>query len=168
MAIHPTIEVEVETGLTASMPSRLGEALDLAIVMHREGEGGGELLWRERAVWATGTGRAVERSDPLPIALYPRGCLFRAWATEALDAARRPWRLAFVSESPSVVESIAAAGLAVTVVKQKLLSRGLRVLAEESGLPPLPSVAIRLHCAPRLSRAGETLAAHLVSAAARH
>ena len=35
----------------------------------------------------------------------------------ALDAAKRPWRLAFVSHSLAAVEAIAAQGLAVTVAK---------------------------------------------------
>jgi DNA-binding transcriptional LysR family regulator len=164
MAAHRSIEVEVETGLTASMPARLGEDLDLAIVMHREGEGGGELLWREQAVWAAGLRERVEWTDPLPVALYPRGCLFRTWAMAALDAVERPWRLAFVSESPSAVEAIAAQGLAVTVVKRSIFPRGLRQLSDESKLPELPKADIRLHRAKRLSRAGEVLAEHLLSA----
>ena len=60
---------------------------------------------------------AVEQQEPLPVALYPQGCLFRKWAIEALDAARRPWRLAFVSHSLAAVEVDRGAGLAVTVVK---------------------------------------------------
>jgi DNA-binding transcriptional LysR family regulator len=166
MAVHPSIQVEVETGLTTSMPARLGEDLDLAIVMHREGEGGGELLWHEQAVWAAGAHEAVEWTDPLPVALYPRGCLLRAWAMAALDAAQRPWRLTFVSESPTAVEAIAAEGLAVTVVKQSIFPRTLRRLSDESKLPKLPKADIRLHRAKRLSEAGEMLAAHLLSVTA--
>src|SRR5215470_14037811 len=99
VAGYPLIHVEMETGLTSSMPARLGEAYDLVIAMHPEGRGEGEFLRREQAVWATGVSRQVEEQDPLPVALYPQGCLFRKWAIEALDAAGRPWRLAFVSHS---------------------------------------------------------------------
>ncbi|MGY4625119.1 LysR family transcriptional regulator [Bradyrhizobium sp. USDA 4486] len=49
---HPDVRVEIETGLTATMPARLGEAYDLVIAMHPEGYGDGELLRREQAVWA--------------------------------------------------------------------------------------------------------------------
>ena len=31
---------------------------------------------------------SVEEQDPLPVALYPQGCLFRKWAMEALDKAQ--------------------------------------------------------------------------------
>jgi len=159
MADHPAIHVEMETGLTSTMPARLGEAYDLVIAMHPEGHNEGEFLRREQAVWAVGA-EPIEASDPLPVALYPRGCLFRDWAMAALDDAKRPWRLAFVSRS-AAVEQIAAQGLAVTVVKAGTFPARLRPLSERDGMPPLPGAEIRLHCAPTLSRSASLLADHL-------
>ena len=49
---YPRINVEMETGLTAMMVPRLGKAFDLVIAMHPQGRGTGELLRRDRAVWA--------------------------------------------------------------------------------------------------------------------
>src|SRR6266480_465454 len=37
LAGYPRIHVEMETGLTSSMPARLGEAYDVVIAMHPEG-----------------------------------------------------------------------------------------------------------------------------------
>lgn len=156
---HPEIRVEIETGLTATMPARLCEAYDLVIAMHPEGHGDGELLRREQAVWAAAKSYPVQRHDTLPVALYPPGCLFRQWAADALDAARLPWRLAFVSRTLAAVEAIAAQGLAITVVKARTLPSRLRILSD--GLPPLPGADIRLHRARNLSRAGSLLADHL-------
>jgi len=161
LAGYPRIHVEMETGLTASMPARLGAAYDLVIAMHPEGRGAGEFLRREQAVWATGPSRAVEEQGPLPVALYPQGCLFRKWAIEALDAAKRPWRLAFVSHSLAAVESVAAQGLAVTVVKTGTFPTKLRPLSDRDGMPRLPAADICLHRAANLSRAGALLADHL-------
>jgi DNA-binding transcriptional LysR family regulator len=158
---YPLIHVEMETGLTASMPARLGEAYDLVIAMHPVGRGGGEFLRREQAVWATSAEHPVEEQDPLPVALYPQGCLFRKWAMEALDKARRRWRLAFVSHSLAAVESIAAQGLAVTVVKTGTFPSRLRALGKREGMPPLPAADICLHRAAKLSHAGVLLADHL-------
>src|SRR5207248_7221389 len=115
VAGYPLIRVEMGTGLTAAMPERLGETYDLVIAMHPAGRGEGEFLRREQAVWAAGPEQTVAGVDPIPLALYPQGCLFRKWAMEALDAAGRPWRLAFVSHSLAAVDAIAAQGLAVTV-----------------------------------------------------
>ena len=161
---YPLIHVEMETGLTATMTDRLGSSFDLVIAMHPEGRGGGEFLRREQAVWAAGASHPVEALDPLPVALYPQGCLFRKWATEALDKAKRPWRLAFVSHSLAAVEAIAAQGLAVTVVKSGTFPSTLRALSARDGMPKLPAADIRLHRASKLSRAASLLADHLVSA----
>lgn len=158
IAIYPLIDVEMETGLTSAMTNRLGKTYDIVIAMHPEGHSEGELLRREQAVWATSAEHRVEVSNPLPVALYPQGCLFRSWATQALDKANRTWRLAFVSHSLSAVEAIAAQGLAVTVVKSGTFPSKLRRLSERDGLPPLPRAEIRLHRAPKLSLAAKLLA----------
>lgn len=164
---YPLIHVEMETGLTATMTDRLGSSFDLVIAMHPEGRGGGDFLRREQAVWAAGASHPVEALDPLPVALYPQGCLFRKWAMEALDKAKRPWRLAFVSHSLAAVEAIAAQGLAVTVVKSGTFPSALRALSVRDGMPKLPAADIRLHRASKLSRAASLLADHLVSAISR-
>ncbi|MGY4549573.1 LysR substrate-binding domain-containing protein [Bradyrhizobium sp. USDA 4513] len=164
IASYPLIHVEMETGLTSTMTDRLGEAYDLVIAMHPEGRGEGELLRTEQAVWAASAAHRVEELDPLPVALYPQGCLFRSWAMQALDEANRPWRLAFVSHSLSAVEAIAAQGLAVTVVKSGTFPPTLRRLTARDGMPRLPRAEIRLHRAQNLSHAASLLADHLVAA----
>ncbi len=161
MAAYPLIQVQMETGLTSMMPERLGEAFDLVIAMHPKGSGEGEFLRHEQAVWATSAHHPVEKQDPLPVALYPQGCLFRKWAIEALDKARRRWRLAFVSHSVAAAESIAAQGLAVTVVKAGTFPAKLRALSGRDSLPPLPEADICLHRAAKLSRAAALLGDHL-------
>lgn len=164
IASYPLIHVEMETGLTSTMTDRLGEAYDVVIAMHPEGRGEGELLRTEQAVWAASAAHRVEELDPLPVALYPQGCLFRSWAMQALDEANRPWRLAFVSHSLSAVEAIAAQGLAVTVVKSGTFPSTLRRLTARDGMPRLPRAEIRLHRAQNLSHAASLLADHLVAA----
>lgn len=152
-AAHPRIHVEMETGLTSGMVGRVGSAFDVVIAMHPAGATEGEFLRRDRAVWAAADRAALP--SPLPVALYPMGCLFRRWAMAALDEAGIPWRLAFVSHSLGAVEAVAAEGLAVTVVKAGTFPARLR---RAEGLPTLPAAEIRMHRAPGLSAAGALLA----------
>lgn len=166
-ALYPCIQVEMQTGLTGTMTERLGEAFDLVIAMHPQGQGGGTFLRHEQAVWAVGATRSALAQQPLPVALYPQGCLFRQWATTELDRAGLRWRLAFVSHSLGAVEAVAAQGLAVTVVKAGTCPPTLRMLKPEDGLPPLPKADIRLHCATSPPQATTLLAAHLVADLAR-
>jgi DNA-binding transcriptional LysR family regulator len=81
-----------------------------------------------------------------------------------LDAAGKPWRLAFVSHSLAAVEAVAAQGLAVTVVKASLFPPRLRRLSEQDGMPPLPAADICLHRASTLPSAASLLADHLAMA----
>lgn len=161
IAEYPRINVEMETGLTCAMPGKLGDSFDLVIAMHPKGQGEGQLLFREQAVWAGSPDHTLDPGEPLPLALYPQGCLFRKWAMEALDAMKRPWRLAFVSHSQAAVEAIVAQGLAVTVVKAGLFPQRLRSLAVKDGMPALPGADICLHRAPNLSPAATLFAKHL-------
>jgi DNA-binding transcriptional LysR family regulator len=158
---YPDIELQMETGLTSGMVGRLGRTYDIVIAMHEAGERSGEFLRREGAVWAGPASLDPKTLDPLPVALYPNGCLFRKWALDALDRAGREWRLAFVSHSLAAVEAIANQGLAITVVKSGTLPRSLVTFGREHGLPALPRADIRLHYAPALSAASELLAQHI-------
>ncbi len=163
---HPQIEIRMETGLTSAMVGRIGRDFDIVIAMHPKGHREGALLRRERPVWVGAPVLPVERLDPLPVALYPKGCLFRQWAFEALNKSGRRWKLAFVSHSLAAVEAIVLQGLAITVVKSGTCPEALRRLSTKDGLPRLPSAEIRLHKAPRLSVAGTLLAEHLIAAMA--
>ncbi|RYX99420.1 MAG: LysR family transcriptional regulator [Bradyrhizobiaceae bacterium] len=164
---YARVHVEMETGLTGAMIGRLGKSFDLVIAMHPEGSGDGQLLRREQAVWAAGVTHAAELLDPVPVALYPQGCLFRKWATDALDRAGRPWRMAFVSHSLAAVEAIVAQGLAVTVMKSSTFPSRLRPVTDRHGLPGLPTADIRLHRAQDISRSASLLADEICQALSR-
>ena len=162
LVLHPTLmrlgaaapgaTVEVVTGLTSLMLERLGTDYDVVIAMHAAGYGGGVFLRTEQAVWAAGPGYQVSASDTLELALYRPGCLLRAWATEALDAVGRPWRLSFVGESSGAVQAIAAKSKMLTVAKSSMFPRPLRPIGAGHGLPRLPAGEVRLHRSPRLPR----------------
>ena len=156
-ADHPAVSVEVHTGLTAHMLKQLGPRFDLVLAMHPAGTGRGQLVRRERPVWAASRRHTI--ADPVPLALYPDGCLFREWALAALDASGRAWRLAFMSPSLGAVEAAVAAGLAVSVFKAGAMARALRVLSPRDGFRRLPMVDIVLHRAPDIrNRAAARLA----------
>lgn len=139
---YPGVQIDMEIGLTASMPDHLGSRYDLVIAMHAAGSGSGRLLRRDRAVWIAGD-RLTEDVRPLPLAVAPEGCLFRRQAGLALDAAGIPWRAAFVTGSHVAAASLVREGLAVMVVKAGLVPPGLRMVGD--GLPALPAIEIRLH-----------------------
>jgi DNA-binding transcriptional LysR family regulator len=157
----PLVEVEMEIGLTARMLKRLGTSFDAVFAMHHDGAHEGDLICREKAVWATAKDAAAEHLEPLPLALSDRDCLFRQWATQALDESGKAWRLAYVSTSLAAVEAIVRQGLAVTVVKGSMLGPDLRALRSGSSLPRLPSAEIRLHKAAGITHPASLVVDHL-------
>lgn len=154
--IEPGISVEVQIGITGRMlhdPARLHDVL---LAMHREGETSeGARLCSGAPVWAAAPSFLAPRKGALPLALYAEGCPFRVWAVEALEAARRPWRLAYASPSQAAVEAAAASGVGMTVARMTTLSPDLRPVL---GLPPLPGAEIRLHRRSGMNRPAHVLA----------
>jgi len=158
----PAVLVEVETGLTSDLLERLDRDLDIVLGMHPAGMGRGEVICRDTPIWAASPVHAVHRQNPVPLALYRDGCLFRRWATGALDELGRPWRLAYVSPSLATVEAAVEAGLAISVFKRSTVSPRLRRLTRRDGFPPFPDVDITLHVrSGGVSRQTAALADHL-------
>ncbi|MBR0644679.1 LysR substrate-binding domain-containing protein [Plastoroseomonas hellenica] len=108
-----------------------------------------------------GTAWEPSGREPLPLAALEAPCLLRKAATDALDRAGIPWRLAFVSPSLGGLWAATAAGLGVTVRTPIGLPASVHALvARENGLPELPSLGLVLHRADReLGPAAARLAA---------
>lgn len=78
----------------------------------------------------------------LPLILFDAPCVLRSAATQALDTARIPWRIALTSPSVGGLWAAVAAGLGLTLRTRIGLPAHLRVI---SGLPPVPSLGYVLH-----------------------
>ena len=81
--------------------------------------------------------------SPLPLILFDAPCLLRSAATQALDAAHIPWRIALTSPSVGGIWAAVAAGLGLTLRTRIGLPSHLTVV---SGLPTVPSLGYVLHC----------------------
>ncbi|WP_119167757.1 LysR substrate-binding domain-containing protein [Algihabitans albus] len=136
--------------------------LDLALLTRTPAMRDGEALRRERLVWCASPGSPALRAEPLPLALFPEGCLFRQLVAQAFDAEGRDWRVAYSSPSLTALAAAVSAGLAVTVLAESTVPSGLQILEAGSGLPQLPSVEIALFRRPdTLSTAARLLAQHI-------
>ncbi|WPN44682.1 LysR substrate-binding domain-containing protein [Pseudomonas sp. P8_241] len=82
--------------------------------------------------------------SPLPLIMFDAPCVLRSVATQALDAAQIPWRIALTSPSVAGLWAAVAAGLGLTLRPRIGLPSHLTVV---SGLPPVPSLGYMLHSA---------------------
>ena len=117
--------------------------IDLALVTQPCGRSGGQAIHREPLVWAAARGTAPEAIDPLPLALFGPGCIYREAATEALDQAGRDWRHAYNSASRDGLDVAVDAGLAITIVPKRAMKPNWRVLDE--GFPVLEEMELLLY-----------------------
>ena len=117
-ATNPRVELEVICDRSWKLLSALDRGrLDIALVTQSRGRSGGKLLLREAMRWVTSPAHLAHLQEPLPLALYAKGCIYRD----------------------------VSAGLAVGIMSKSMISDGLAILDDEADLPPLPSFELSLH-----------------------
>ncbi len=144
---YPAVEVDV-----LCLPSHLlveamrqGE-LDLALCSEGHEPPGWTAtpLWRGPLAWITSTGHTPHRQDPIPIAVAADHCTWSTAARRALEAAGRPYRVAYRAGTLIGTHAPVIAGLAITVGSTAWLPDGLRPMRADEGMPPLPEFGILL------------------------
>ena len=156
-AAYPEVMVEVICDNSPDLVAEIDKGrYDLALVTRKAGEAGGELVRQEPVSWvappqepASPSGppgyRPVESLDPLPLALFPKGCVVRDLAVAALDGIGRDWRVAFTSKSVVAVHGAVMGGLGVTAMENCTVPPSLRRIGAAEGFPELPDIDIALH-----------------------
>lgn len=142
---HPNVLVEVVCAPTPRLLTQLQQhALDLALVSTPDSEDPVPPLRREPLVWVGHRHEAAALREPLQIALSDPDTLDHRAACEQLDAAQRPYRVAYASGSMSGLLAVVRSGQAIAVLTQSAVPADLQVLAAGEGLPPLPTVGLRV------------------------
>jgi DNA-binding transcriptional LysR family regulator len=163
-ADFPHIELEVETGSSGRLQSRLQRGqLDLALLVEPvEGAPADPHCVRTfgltQPVWVAAHDYTSDPAKPVPLALHGKGCPYRSVAVDALSRQGRRWRAVIMSAGVTALETAIEAGLAIGIVDRAQVRSGMRVLTLTDGFPELPLHELRLVRAPgALSEAGEVL-----------
>lgn len=142
----PEVQLEVHCDLsTRVIESFEAGELDIALAVRHGPTSTGELLGAEEAVWVAAENFANDGASPLPLALYPEGCVFRAGGLAALTGAGRQWEIVYVSASPTGINLAVQSGMAATVKAARSVPPGCRILDGETGIPRLSTVEVELH-----------------------
>jgi DNA-binding transcriptional LysR family regulator len=160
---YPSVALEVNCDLTLHLLDRFRKgAFDLALVKReRATDSAGIRVWREPLVWVRGERDFWSSKDPLPLVVSPPPCVYRKRATEALDRARKPWRVAYTCGSLAGSLAAVRAGLGMTVLPKEMVPSDLHIL-DGKPLPDLKDTEIALLQAERLSVPAERLKEHIV------
>lgn len=146
---HPLVSVDVCCEPSIDLVKAVDEGrVDLALMTRLPDVAGGATVRHEPLVWAVGGDESVLEREPLPLALFPVGCLFRDLLTRHFAAEGRSWRVAYTSPSLAAIAAAVSAGLAATVLAASTVPDGLRVVGPEHGLPALPPIEIAVYHRP--------------------
>jgi DNA-binding transcriptional LysR family regulator len=143
---HPSVLIEARVDRTHKLVERTAKGgLDLALLWGASPPLPNAVrVGRVPMAWIGPRGYAIPRGEKIPLALFEAPCVFRQPGVEALERARRPWRLAFTSPSLTGLWAAAAAGLGITIRTPLGVPAALAVLDRSSGLPKLPSIELSL------------------------
>jgi DNA-binding transcriptional LysR family regulator len=161
---RPGLRLDVRCGVSVELRRALerGE-FDLALFKRDAGETGGIKAWPERLHWITSHRHPIEFDrDPLPLAVFEQGCLYRNRMIHAAEAAGRAWHIAYTSPNLSGIQAAVSAGLGVSILAEVAILPEHRRLAPADGFPPITDTEVALVAAPDASPATHRLAALLV------
>ena len=137
--------------------------LDIALVKQEPGRPGALHCWREPLCWIGPAVEDLHREDPLPLVLFPQGCVYRNRAVHELERAGRRWRVAYSSPNHAGVRAAVSGGLGVSVLPHSALPPGARFLGESDGLPALPETELALLIGRSARGSGVELVAGLLT-----
>jgi DNA-binding transcriptional LysR family regulator len=172
---HPRIRLDTISGLSADLQIALdADDIDLALIKREPGRreagpggaGRGASLasWPERLAWVAGKDMAIDQ-DPVPLAVFPQRCLYRARAIEALEQSGRRWRIAYASQGLIGIQAAVSSGLGISILSSDAILPDHRELDEADGFPPpAPTELALVSGSPRLNSAAKSVASYLEAA----
>jgi DNA-binding transcriptional LysR family regulator len=157
---RPGLRLDVRCDLSVKLRSDLerGE-LDLALMKRDAGGTGAIAAWPENLNWVTSRSHPIDpQHNPIPLAVFPQGCLYRNRAIHALEAAGRGWHIAYTSPNFAGIQAAVSAGLGVSILPEASLLADHRVLQRKDGFPAITNTELALIAAPDASPATRRLA----------
>ena len=147
--VHPKLHLSVVCDLSVALLRRFRQGeLDLVVVKQLPEDRSGERLRVDPLVWLAGPGFTLDRDEPVPLCLFPPGCLFRDRVTAALDEAGRPWRIVYTSPSIAGLQAAVAAGIGLSILTAASDRGNLKAVDHRAlRLPKLGDIALVSHVA---------------------
>lgn len=167
----PNMHVEVRAGRNHILEDEVRAGrIEAAITFCRPGDRAtGKILAAPPVCWfAAESAIPALRNGAVPLVMYDHPCLFRQAALQALDARKRPWRLALTTPSLPGVWAAVAAGLGITTRIAHRIPAGIVDAGAILNLPALPAMEIRLLQADDISPVGQALARLLETVLQEH
>ena len=143
-AASPQIRLDTVSGWSTELRRQLdaGE-IDLALIKREPGTGPSLASWKERLVWVQSAAGFVE-TDPVPLAVFPPGCIYRDRAIRAIEQSGRRWRIAYTSQGLMGVQAAVASGLGISLLPSDAVLSEHRKLGPKDGFDDQPPSELAL------------------------
>lgn len=159
IATEDDVQLQVRCDISATLCRDLEAGdLDLALVKQLEPPAGALAVASVALRWFGQASLVPDATAAIPLAVFPHGCVYRNHAIHVLEAAGRPWHVAYASPNLSGIQAAVLAGLGVSPLSAWEVVPGIAPLPEHCGLPALPEAHLVLHAAPRLGRGARRVA----------
>jgi DNA-binding transcriptional LysR family regulator len=145
-ARSPGLRLDVRCDLSINLRRDIerGE-LDVALFKRDQSDTAAVSCWPERLRWVTSRHQPVDiRREPLPLVVFPQGCLYRNRAIHALEAAGRTWHIAYTSPNFSSIQAAISVGLGISILPETAIVGEHRVLGSKHGLPVIDHTEVAL------------------------
>lgn len=143
--LYPNIRIHIVSESSRQLADRLSiGAIDLALLTEGESAIGGTVIAHHPLVWVESGSFPVHEQEPLPLAIFHSGDVFRRFAVHTLTDAGRTVAVTTTSSGSTGIYAAIYAGVAVGVLFEANVGPGMRVLGPDDGFPTLPKIGIVL------------------------
>lgn len=146
--VYPDVTLDVRTDLSVNLLQDFkAGSYDLVMLMDEDqGHSFKENDFiSEQLSWISGPGFTFKPDQPVPLVLYPKGCIYRQHITTALNKANIPWRVLYSTSSLLGIQSAIEAGLGIGALSINTAPSMLTDSEIQQQLPALGKVTIGFH-----------------------
>ncbi|WP_322805178.1 LysR family transcriptional regulator [Vibrio alfacsensis] len=139
---QPTCSIQVFSEPSTRLRAQLDSGkLDAAIVTRAPDSEEGYWLASDKGVWIAHPDFTIDKTQPLPLALFQTDCKYHAAAINGLTKQGTPYQLLACCNTASAQRTIVRSKLAIGAMGKVSVTDDLKIL---DNMPPLPSVDIVL------------------------
>jgi DNA-binding transcriptional LysR family regulator len=148
--LYPRIDLELTVSQSGPLQRRVESGpLDVAFVKQAAGEGRGQLVRRDRLIWAAAPGTKLDSGRRVALVLHQGPSISRSLGLQALERAGLPYRVTCTVRGVLGVVAAARAGLGVAIFARSLVPDDLIELPASAGLPDVGAIDLVLLTSPR-------------------
>jgi len=144
-SVYPKLALDVRVKRNPFMVEMLDQQeVDLVVTTTQPAHFESIVLRTSPTLWYCAADYVFQKGETVPLVVLDNPSPYRDMMIEQLNAARIPWRIAYVASTLSAVRAAVKAGLGITSRPVEMMSPELRVLGNADGLPAMPDTQYML------------------------